>query len=1153
MKKCLVVIGMHRSGTSLVTGLLEIYGVWLGNNLMGVSCGGNEKGHFEHLEIVSINETILQLLGSSWDDLRPLSYGWQSLPEVLAEKEKIKKVLSKELIERDLIGIKDPRISILLPLYLDLFRETKINPFFIIMKRKEIEVAQSLLIRNSFPLEKSIKLYDKYVENIYTNLKSAEKIEIEFDNLLKMPAVSIKKIKETFDIRLKEDHEAEKAVSTFVEGKLKHCKDDYSVFLRKFIEIKDQESLAYQKELKRMDVSFLALESELKQKKSAFLALESELKQKKSAFLALESELKEKKSAFLALESELKEKKSAFLALESELKEKKSAFLALDSELKQKKNVILALDSELKEEKSSVLKLFRQLQQKEKVSLSLENKIKQKGETVVHLQNKIILLKDNLQKETNLAKLFEAEINRIKDSISWQFIDSLRQKNYNLFIRRAGFSKFYFFLLKLNRVFLSAIIFCFNYKGKRQVLSLPGEKKIFSSEPSQISERIQKINKAQLDKFWKKLPKGRICFPIFKKNKVSIILLTHNHLSFTYQCLKSILKHTTVSYELIIVDNASEDKTILFLDEILNVKIIKNKTNLRFSKASNQGAAVANGDYLLFLNNDTIVTPNWLNSLIEVAEKNSDCRAVGSKLVFPDGRLQEAGSILWKDGSAKGYGRGLDPDMPEFSYLRQVDYCSAASLLVQKKMFDEIGGFGEQYFPAYYEDTDLCKKIWQKGYKVYFQPESKVIHNEFTTNGSKVKEYSVITRKIFMDNWQGKLTEQLLPLEKNILFARNRNQGKKVLILDDIVPNSERGRGYCRMYQLIQLLNQLGYLITFYPLLEGNKYEPYTKYLQQLGIEVFFGDNLDFKKFAEDRQKYYDIIFVSRPHNMEKTIGTINKFFSQAVLIYDAEALYSAREVLAERINCVKQKIGVRRWTVEREIKLMSSADKVILVSPAERDKLLKIMAEPKKLAIWGHSLRIEKNGKSFGQRNNLLFVGGYLSPESPNEDAIVNFTKKVFPLIRKKINCKLYIVGECSSKLVKRLASRKVIVFGHVRDLRSFYEESRVFVVPHRFSAGLSWKAHEAMAYGLPTVVSGITAEQFSQNEEKAFLIANNNLEFAEKIIELYHNEQLWLKIQKNAWEFVDLTCNPEKMKQELKKIMDEAIFKFSDRDCCL
>jgi len=752
-----------------------------------------------------------------------------------------------------------------------------------------------------------------------------------------------------------------------------------------------------------------------------------------------------------------------------------------------------------------------------------------------------------------LKKGIEDELHKIKVSISWQFIDFLRKKNYDLFIRRAGFRQFYFFLLKLNRSFLSAIIFCFNFRGKRQFLSIPGEKKIFFSEASQISERLQKRNKEQLDKFWKKLPKGRICFPVFEKNKVSIVLLTHNHLAFTYQCLKSIFKQTRVSYELIIVDNASEDRTGLFLDEISNVKIIKNKTNLRFSKACNQGAAVANGDYLLFLNNDTIVTPNWLNSLVEVAEKNYDCGAVGSKLVFPDGRLQEAGSIIWKDGSAKGYGRGLDPEAPEFSYLRQVDYCSAASLLVQKRLFDDIGGFGEQYFPAYYEDTDLCKRIWEKGYKVYFQPESKVIHNEFTTNRLKVKEYSAITRKIFMDDWQAKLTEQLMPLEKNILFARNRKQGKKILILDDIIPNPERGRGYCRMYQLIQLLNQLGYVITFYPLLEGNKYEPYTRYLQQLGIEVFFGDNLDFKKFAQDRQKYYDIIFVSRPHNMEKTIETINNFFPQAALIYDAEALYSARDILWEKINPVKQNTGFRKWTYDREIKLMSFADKVVLVSSAERDSLLKIMNEPKKIAIWGHSLKIEKTSNPFCQRKGLLFVGGYLSSGSPNEDAIVNFTEKVFPLIRKRVDCKLYIVGQCSSKAIKRSASRTVVVTGHVCDIRNFYEKSRVFVVPHRFSAGLSWKAHEAMAYGLPTVVSGITAEQFSQNEEKAFLIANSDLEFAEKIIKLYQNEQLWLQIQKNAWEFIRLTCDPEKMKQQLKKIMDDTIFEFSEKGLSL
>jgi O-antigen biosynthesis protein len=634
---------------------------------------------------------------------------------------------------------------------------------------------------------------------------------------------------------------------------------------------------------------------------------------------------------------------------------------------------------------------------------------------------------------------------------------------------------------------------------------------------------------------------SRLVFPDHAVPVVSIIILTYNKSSYTYQCLQSILKYTDVPYELIIVDNGSTDNTSELLAKIDNSILIKNKDNLGFIKGCNEGAKKATGKYLLFLNNDTVVTEKWLSTLVITIETYPKCGGVGCKLVWPNGLLQEAGSIIWRDGSALGYGRNDKPDKPEYSYVREIDYCSGACLLVRKDLFFLLKGFDEQYIPAYYEDSDLCLGIQDLGYSIIYQPDVTVFHHEFTSSSRELAEKCMVSNQVkFLEKWGGYLPLKKSPSLDNVIYARDVRKGKKILFLDDRIPASDQGSGYPRANKILSYLGELGYKVTFYPLDNTTPWQPYTHEFQQSGIEIFYGGLPDFLSFARQRSGYYDIIFVSRPHNFEKTYDIIRSFFPDSKLIYDAEALFSIREILKAKVEGINLNQQQVKDLQNKEIMLMKKANLITTVSEKEKEIILQITGL-NNIFVLGHPITIQEKINGFGSRKDILFVGGFLAADGPNDDAVIYFLQEIWPRLQKDLACKFYIVGINPPEKIKKFSSESVIITGYVQDLQEYYNKCRVFVVPHRYAAGIPWKLQEAMSYGIPAVVSELIASQLNLNDCNETLVARDPEEFIKKVRLLYENEKLWIQIQQNSIDYIATECKPDKIKNNLENILEQ------------
>jgi glycosyltransferase involved in cell wall biosynthesis len=392
-----------------------------------------------------------------------------------------------------------------------------------------------------------------------------------------------------------------------------------------------------------------------------------------------------------------------------------------------------------------------------------------------------------------------------------------------------------------------------------------------------------------------------------------------------------------------------------------------------------------------------------------------------------------------------------------------------------------------------------------------------------------------------VQKWQQQLNTFYAPAPENILHAREFAGDKKsnLLVIDDRIPIPELGRGYPRSFRLLQGLAEANYRVTLFPLQFPEKAEPYAHVLQQTGIEVM-GNNgkekLNVHQFLQERKNYYDLVFISRPHNMREVVDPIKQLNETQKIIYDAEALFSLREILKQELRGNHVPEPIKNAMIQEEINIMNQADLIVTVSAREKQMIETFQA--KKVTIVSHQLDLKPTPKSFEQRNDLLFVGGF-TPESPNEDAMVYFVNVVYPLVCKELGVKLWLVGANFSELINHFSSPNIIVTGTVEDLWEYYNNCKVFVVPTRYAAGISLKLLECLSHGLPAVVTPLIAQQLGIGKE-IVSIGSDPQDFANEIITCYTDKRIWNRLRKNGLTYIKNEYNKEIFTRQLMELKD-------------
>jgi GT2 family glycosyltransferase/SAM-dependent methyltransferase len=634
-------------------------------------------------------------------------------------------------------------------------------------------------------------------------------------------------------------------------------------------------------------------------------------------------------------------------------------------------------------------------------------------------------------------------------------------------------------------------------------------------------------------------------FPDYASVKASIVIPIHNQTDATMTCLRAVAANTTgVPYEVILVDDASGPELVSALGHVHGARVVRNQSNQGFLQSANRGIATARGEYVVLLNNDTEVLPGWLTSMVTLADSADDIGAVAAKLLLPGRqRIQEAGGIIWRDGSAMHAGREEHRYEASYNYVRPVDYGSGACLLVRGDVLRELGGFDDRYAPAYYEDADLCFELRARGLRVMYQPLAEVVHHEGTSHGTDVstgiKANQARNATIFREKWAEVLDrEQSPPDPEHQLRHHDRTTGPRVVVADFRVPITREDAGSLRMREILLALRELGFHVTFMP--ENRIHsEPDTGELQQAGIEVLYGP-FDERHVLTQYGDNIKLAILSRPTVAARLVAVMREVIPSAHIAYDTVDLHYLREQRRAAANPELELDALISVMRELELAMIRCSDETITVSEEEGAEVQSEVPGTRVTVIPTIN-RVPEGQPTCDGRKGIMFLGGFQHP--PNVDCVVHLVRDVLPLVRREIGeVPVTIVGSHPTDAVRALADEVegVEVTGFVDDVAPYFQRARLMAAPLRFGAGVNGKITHSLASGLPVVTSSVGAEGLSGVSGEHFLVADDDTSFAAAIADVYRDNVLWKRLATNGRALAAQRFSPDVVRSALAAMLE-------------
>ncbi|WP_210168787.1 glycosyltransferase [Methylobacterium sp. Leaf399] len=636
---------------------------------------------------------------------------------------------------------------------------------------------------------------------------------------------------------------------------------------------------------------------------------------------------------------------------------------------------------------------------------------------------------------------------------------------------------------------------------------------------------------------------AEIEFPRHADPQVTIVIPVHNKFEVTYFCLCALLlAHNKTSYEVVVVDDGSKDRTLKLDAVAKGITIVRNEIGLGFIGACNRGALEARGKYVLFLNNDTEPTVGWLDELLASFDLFDTVGLAGSKLVYPDGSLQEAGGIVWGSGNPWNYGRSQNPHEPRYSYTRQADYLSGAAIMLPLAVWNEVGGFSEEFKPAYFEDTDLAFKVRKHGYKTLYVATSVVYHFEGVTGGTDVssgaKKNQEINRPKFKSKWVSDYRKNGREGETPDL-EKDRGIIGRVLFIDFQTPKLDTDAGSYAAIQEMKMVQALGYKVSFLP--QNLAYlGRHTETLQRLGIETYYAPFYQsISEVLERHGREFDAIYMTRYYVASHCVELARRLAPQAKLIMNNADLHFLRELraginLGDRAQ-VDRALQVR----DDELAVMRDVDLTLSYNGVEHAVIMSHNLDSTRVMYVPWVEKIATSVAPFEGRSGVAFLGGF--NHHPNREAVAFFVKSVMPRLRNLSPAMDFnVYGSNVSPDVTALAAKDVVIQGYVEDVSEVYDHCLVFVAPLTSGAGIKGKVLGALAHGVPCVLSPLAAEGIGLRHGYDCLIVDDPADWADAVTRLSKDKDLWTLMSQRGQDLIRSTYSFELGVKTMRKAFE-------------
>jgi GT2 family glycosyltransferase/SAM-dependent methyltransferase len=1095
--RLIAVLGMHRSGTSAITRGLQVFGVKLGERLQAPVEGINDKGYWEDIDLGALNIEMLSAIQSDWSFLAPVE---PADVEVLLKKAYFLRAV--ELIRQKVggspvFGFKDPRVARLLPFWKEVFGYLSLDASYVLTLRHPLSVVKSLVKRDGFDAERSYLLWLSHVVTSLSGSAGARRVIVDYDCMMQEPDRELGRIAKCLDLQI-DQAESQRYKAEFLDEGLRHTRYGLNDL---------QEDGACPPIVREIYAALLDVTSGKTPIDSA--AMQSQMAGWFREFHRLKAPLKLIDRLFT---------QKADLKLNAAVAERDTAMAERDTAMAERNIAQAQRDMAVAERDTAMAERDTAMAELDAMASVLKDKKRQAEELRHKLETAGHGTQPNHQPEARrrVVVIFGAgeggrRALRMADKSGWKtlcFLDNSPNAwdtagPGGIPIKPPSILKSEGFMFdeiivasKPGKAAIFAQLTSMGFKAHDDFVYFEGLESSFPDIDPQLISWLDAYSARQPADIGKPFS-----LPARTAPTVSIIITVHNQAGRAYRCLMSISQNQPRHrYEIIVVDDASTDATPGMLRSIGGVRVVRNESVQGRARSRNAAAKLANGAFIHFLDADTEVLPGWMDELVDTFNAFPGVGMAGGKVIGPDGVLKSAGGVLCDDGPALSCGRGEDPDRPEYSYLRQADCLSGASVMIRREAFAKLGGFDDNRQPDDGEEYGFALKVRGMGYKAFYQPMSRVIHHEDSAQAQ-----------------HSRAVAGTAPGSK-----KGRSVTGRALFIDAVTPDPDQQGGSPATIGLMRIFRELGYKVTFIPQDRLLHMGDHTRNLQRVGVEcVYVPYYTSVGNYLKEAGDIFDVAVVFGYAEFEKCAETIKKFCPTAKVIFELPGLHGDKE---ER---------------RRQLETLRHADMTIVRAEADLETIRS--GNPGlKAAYYPWAIDVRGRTASFAQRNGIAFIGDFQSQH--NAAATLYFAREIFPAIRTGLpEVEFHIYGNKPPQEILGLDGNGVKVHGFVQPFCEWFRSHRVFVEPLLSGAGFKREIAHSMSYGLPCVLTSVAAEGMGLTDGLNCLIADTPRDFASAVTRLYTDIDLWNRLSDESARHARRLCSFDSGRAIISAIMKD------------